>query len=359
MANSLLHIIPIAICSIFLSFLLLIATPYYTPDNTQESVWKWDKNTRYKVQIIPGQTSPFSPPSTLILQRSTPGASEVLLGITSRVNRAYAKRWGFDYVNVVGNENEAQLLNVLLDAATKATAASVGAVSTVGTTSINENTTTSPTSNAMNDENLPKIAYDTVLLMNSGTIVVQLDYDIRKILGYENDASILMAWGAAQDYSSVWSDVKIFNLKHDNILDLTDAWMYQLDSDPNDMNMNRNYNNNNNNNNNNNMNTNGNTINNGDEEVDPSTLGLFQVLQNDNTGIFNGKDISNINNNNNNNGSSIISIDRSLIDGLKGTYIKEELVGYVQQSDLPSVVPVIQGIADNVCYRYYPQCEII
>lgn len=118
-------------------------------------------------------------------------------------------------------------------------------------------------------------------------------------------------------------------------------------------------NNNNNNNNNNNMNTNGNTINNGDEEVDPSTLGLFQVLQNDNTGIFNGKDISNINNNNNNNGSSIISIDRSLIDGLKGTYIKEELVGYVQQSDLPSVVPVIQGIADNVCYRYYPQCEII
>lgn len=346
--NSLLQIIPIVICSIFLSFLLLITTPYYSPDNSQNSLWNWDKNTRYKVQIIPGQTSPFSPPSTLILQRSNPGASEVLLGITSRVNRAYAKRWGFDYVNVVGNENEAQLLKTLLDAATAAAASETN--NTVATEK-NSNDISS-ISNA-NDESMPKVAYENVLLMNAGAIVVQLDYDIRKIFSYDNNPSVLMAWGAAQDYSSVWSDVKIFNLKHGYIHTLTDAWMHQLahpnDQDPNNRSMNDV---------NNNSNNNGNTINNGDEQVDPSTLGLFQVLKNINNIIRNGNGTSN-NGNMNANDSPIISIDKSLIDGLKGTYIKEELVGYVQQSDLPSVVPVIQGVADNVCYRYYPQCEII
>lgn len=352
--NSLLHIVPIVICTGFLSLLLLIATPYYSPDNTQESVWNWDKNTRYKVQIIPGQTSPFSPPSTLILQRSTPGASEVLLGITSRVNRAYAKRWGFDYVNVVGNENEAQLMKILLDAA--AAAAAVADDTNTDATAENSNDTSSNSDPI--DESIPKVAYENVLLMNAGAIVVQLDYDIRKILGYDYDSSILMAWGAAQDYSSVWSDVKIFNLKHGYIHNLTDAWMHQLvhsnDQDFTNGNMI---------NVNSNMNNGGNTINNGDEQVDPSTLGLFRLLKTLNNDIQNGNDATNNGNSNDNNEnanvSPIISIDRSLIDGLKGSYIKEELVGYVQQSDLPSVVPVIQGVADNVCYRYYPQCEII
>jgi len=51
-----------------------------------------------------------------------------------------------------------------------------------------------------------------------------------------------------------------------------------------------------------------------------------------------------------------------MIDGLQGTVIKQDN-DYTEQvlevSDLPKIMPVIQGIADSVCYRFYPQCEVV
>lgn len=362
-AHSSLHIIQIVISSIVLTLLLLVSTPYYSADEAQASEWRWVKNSRY--QIIPGQTSPFSPPSTLILQTSAPGPSEALLSVTSRVNTAYAKRWGFDYVNVIGHDNEAQLLEILLGKgnvnANLNTIQGAQQAESISTSSTLSNTNTPTDISLANGSNSvsssssttqPAYTYDTVLFLDAGAVVVQLDYDIRKLFGYDNHG-ILMAWGASQDYSSVWSDVKVFNLKHDLIHELTDAWAQEMMGDPG--------NNNNYNNNNSNSNLNGDSA-----QLETSTLSLLQALKT-NMGSLRNAIANNSNNSNpnlpnsstNNNINPILSIDRTLIDGLKGTYIKEEPVANVQEMDLPRILPVVQGVADNVCYRYYPQCEVI
>ena len=54
-------------------------------------------------------------------------------------------------------------------------------------------------------------------------------------------------------------------------------------------------------------------------------------------------------------------IPRELVNGLDGTVIKQfdEKSKQVLQKDLPKIIPLIQGISDNTCYRYYPQCEVV
>lgn len=55
-------------------------------------------------------------------------------------------------------------------------------------------------------------------------------------------------------------------------------------------------------------------------------------------------------------------IPEPMVDGLQGTVIKQDskyTTQVVEQSDLPQIMPVVQGIADSVCYRFYPQCEVV
>ena len=52
----------------------------------------------------------------------------------------------------------------------------------------------------------------------------------------------------------------------------------------------------------------------------------------------------------------------AMVKGLQGTLIKQDdnlEIGEVKESDLPKVMPIIAGIADSVCYRWYPMCEVI
>ena len=59
------------------------------------------------------------------------------------------------------------------------------------------------------------------------------------------------------------------------------------------------------------------------------------------------------------------SIPLEMIDGLLATYIKEDLDHFdkthhvIVEGDLPVLIPTLSGIADSVCYRFYPQCELI
>jgi len=54
-------------------------------------------------------------------------------------------------------------------------------------------------------------------------------------------------------------------------------------------------------------------------------------------------------------------IPEPMVNGLQGTVIKQDrkYTKVVEQSDLPAIMPVVQGIADSVCYRFYPQCEVV
>lgn len=52
----------------------------------------------------------------------------------------------------------------------------------------------------------------------------------------------------------------------------------------------------------------------------------------------------------------------AMVKGLDGTLIKQDEdfdTREIQQSDLPKVMPIIAGIADSVCYRWYPSCEVV
>jgi len=60
----------------------------------------------------------------------------------------------------------------------------------------------------------------------------------------------------------------------------------------------------------------------------------------------------------------LASIPMEMIDGLAASFIKEDLDHFdknhhVVVGDLPVLIPTLSGIADSVCYRFYPQCELI
>ena len=55
-------------------------------------------------------------------------------------------------------------------------------------------------------------------------------------------------------------------------------------------------------------------------------------------------------------------IPQRFINGLDGTVIKQDgksIKDVIEISDLPIIIPTLQGLADSVCYRFYPQCEVI
>jgi hypothetical protein len=55
-------------------------------------------------------------------------------------------------------------------------------------------------------------------------------------------------------------------------------------------------------------------------------------------------------------------ISPEMVDGLQGSLIKQDMSYndyFLQVSDLRRMMPIVTGIADSVCYRFYPQCEIV
>jgi len=89
---------------------------------------------------------------------------------------------------------------------------------------------------------------------------------------------------------------------------------------------------------------------------DSSSLLLDILKQEYNyTGVANIQDIN----------FPLATIPIEMIDGLSATYIKEDLDHFdknhhvIVEGDLPVLIPTLSGIADSVCYRFYPQCELI
>eukprot|EP01083_Nonionella_stella_P005019 14625_1 len=261
-----------------------------------EPRYSWDYNYHTSIANMP---TPTDHPA-LIIQALTPGPPEELLSITSRVNRAYAKRWGFDYLSVVVSEKSnslgyweacPHLLQKILDR------------------SKNAHNTNAQGSSIMDQD----LAYETVVFLEADAVVVQFDYNIIDLIEKHH----LVASGAVISNNSrgpsnwsvqnIYSDVMIWNMKHPLIHTVTSAWLEH------------------------------------EKQVD-STMKMLDAMK----ATVDSKVIQ--------------EIPKGMVDGLQGTLIKQDWKTdqrIIKESDLPKIVPAVQAISDNTCYLFFPQCEIV
>lgn len=161
--------------------------------------------------------------------------------------------------------------------------------------------------------------YDTVLFLDSNAMIVQLDYDVLDLIS--RDKMLAMVGGTGdQIHRSKYSDVMIWNLKHPQAMIVSDSWIAKSHTNLNDENAN-------------------------------SQALLMNVLHNE-AHQLDGSDRADL----------LDPIPEPMVDGLHGTVIKQDskyTTQVVEQADLPQIMPVVQGIADSVCYRFYPQCEVV
>jgi len=145
----------------------------------------------------------------VIVQDAAPGAEVEVLETTSRVNRAYAKRWGHDYLKftgiALGSEpwqatfNKPYLLSSLLLAR--------------GHRDDKRNVRILQRGN--DDRSLP--SYDIVLFLDSSAMIVQLDYDVLDLIA--KDKMLAMA-----SYNGVIhrdSNVMLWNLNHPQAMNVS------------------------------------------------------------------------------------------------------------------------------------------
>ena len=167
--------------------------------------WQWDHNHHdiarplnafYNSSAgLPGESTHFSLRHLLIVQDSAPGPGEEVLKATSRVNRAYAKRWGYDYLKftgvAMGNSpwqatfNKPFLLSSLMQG--------------------NPGLLTDGTEGG-------SPMYDTVMFLDASAIIVELDFNILHLIG--KDKLLASGWEPSATRNSMYSDVMIWNLNH-------------------------------------------------------------------------------------------------------------------------------------------------
>lgn len=285
--------------------------------------WQWDRN--YYTGAVFGGTNPivisdgdasFSR-TFVIVQDSAPGPEVEVLETTSRVNRAYAKRWGYDYLRMTGialgtraTFNRPYLLHSLLENNDKEEG---------------EGSSTNDDTSNNSEEESGSIGcdqkYDTVMFLHSSAIITDLDYDVLKLLSQNK----MLASGISSEMlhhnsSPVFvlkeqnTDVQIWDMNHPFTQNVSDVWIEKSES---------------------------NLANN---KIDSQRL-LVDIIKEE---ISDGKD------------NLLDTIPKLYIDGLQGTLIKQDNVySQIDEADLPKMMPVIQNIADYVCYRFYPQCEVV
>lgn len=128
--------------------------------------WEWDWN-HYELGNRRGTTLFGSErrERLLIVQDSSHGQVADIMAVTSRLNRAYAREWGHDYVRITGvlfgtkpwhsSFNKARILRTLLDAKNKTPATDIP-------------------------------SYDFALMLGADAVIVDLDYDLHQMLPQEH-----------------------------------------------------------------------------------------------------------------------------------------------------------------------------
>jgi hypothetical protein len=329
---------------------------YQTPSNkrqTNDDLSPNPSNDQNSDGSDPNNKSPSShnygkDPKVLIVQDAAPGPDEEVLYVTSRVNRAYAARWGFDYLQFTGialggssswkaTFNKPYLLDKLIKAKTEN--AKLNDTGCAGT-GIEAGGAVSP-SPASSDilvsndtscntklQNLQ--SYDLVMFLDSSAMIVQLDYDIRSLIKYNkmiatSMSEILTMERNPNAYSNN-NDAMLWNLNHPQASAVSKLWMDECYSSSSIMK---------------------NLLSKSQSEVI-----LSKILYSGNIDRGTGGDGNN----------PIQLISPEMVDGLQGSLIKQDMSYndyFLQVSDLRRMMPIVTGIADSVCYRFYPQCEIV
>jgi len=189
-------------------------------DGMPDNEWSWDRNY-YPSRPVPGIGSVSSsmgingigPPATttdgptnttdggnngetirslLVVQVSGFGAEVEILDVTSKVNRAYAKRWTFDFLKFTGialgsqpwqsTFNKAFLLRYLVEKKIK---------------------------------NSDFQVYDNVLMLDADSMIVNLDYNVLDLI--PADKLLSDGIGASLEIKDEYSDVMLWNLNHPDV----------------------------------------------------------------------------------------------------------------------------------------------
>ena len=179
----------------FLGLFLFSRSERGTPPET----WIWDRNRSE------GNDTVLKKKSLLILQEASPGPIADILEVTSKVNRAYAKAWRYDYAKYTGimkgdealhaTFNKAYLLETLLK--------------TKG--------------NFPNKRKNPRVPafplFDAVLMLGADAVIVDFHYDVLNVVpGNE-------MIGVNADTEKLNEEVIFLNLKHPHVLELSEKWV--------------------------------------------------------------------------------------------------------------------------------------
>ena len=348
------HELKLFLFSIFIIYITtqhiaIVAADLDLADDSQ-SQYNWDHN-HHQTSVVSGSRI-LNP--TLIIQSLPPGPEEELLDITSRVNRAYAKRWGFDYLSYVGSDTDSFLLRMfihkeegdggndvaLVEAeingvkdgqvvsdATNQNHADTGAVIR------NANINLSPSPTVSEDNAKQKITnYGSIMFLQSDALIVELDYNILDLI--QEDSLVASGVTKTNGVWNVYSNVMLWNLKHPLFDNVTDSWL-ELDLDV-------------------------------DVDGKDTATSQRQRMRGPTDGNVNvesnlARILMEMEERGMDGGRVVDTIPKELVNGLDGTVIKQcdEDSKQDLQNDLPRIIPLIQGISDNVCYRYYPQCELV
>lgn len=293
----------------------------------------WDFNHGY-TPMLQLPTESFTGPKTLIIQSLPPGPEEQLLDVTSRVNRAYARRWGYDYLSYIGHSPDSYLINELYRMR-------CAKLQREDNLTVSDSGTFKPSPIPLSSSHPRK--YDTVVVLQSDAMIVQLDFNIinllprngsQEISSIENensevqgtDSRSLFAGGIDPESWNVYSTVEVWNLNHSFFNTFSQSW---IDNDLKE-----------------NMGRASNAI---------VMKDLLTVLQNATAQYSESSGDHTI--------PLLRTIPKEMVNGIAGTVIKQKRdsmsTQVVTEQDLFNIIPIIQGIADNTCYRYYPLCEIV
>ena len=347
------------------------SSSFTTTDTTTTTTRTTTSNTNEnKSIIIDNYNNSNNPPAILIVQDASPGPDEEVLYVTSQVNRAYAKRWGHDYLQftgiAVGGSNSWQatfnkpyLLRKLIQARIENAKPKPKDCQKEGPKddSVLEQQQqseagigTAATNNTSCNIKPSIDSYDIVMFLDSSAIIVQLDYNVLSLIQSDKmiatSLSKIIEIGHNDDNNNNNdnsngnnADVMLWNLNHPETFHISNQWIEKCIQKSRTL-MNVLY-------------------------KSQSEVILSKILQDETFEMSSGK--------NNSEGqteeeaeeeveSMIESIPKEMVDGLQGTLVKQDMSynSYmIDVSDLRRIMPIVTGIADSVCYRFYPQCEVV
>ena len=203
------------------------------------------------------------------------------------------------------------------------------------------------------------------MFLDSSAIIVELDYDIHSLI--QSNSMMAKSFNTKKDASNN-DHVMLWNLNHPYTKDMSHEWMKECltmaDDEGGKMT--------------------GRIISSSSLSLSSLTMGnsLYKVqseailekmldnIKNDalndgSSGMSNTSSSSSSSSSSSTSSNNQILIDAipsGMVNGLQGTLVKQDM-SYndymIGVSDLRHVMPIVTGIADSVCYRFYPQCEIV